>query len=144
MLNRKITHSCLIILAQGMLIWSSLLGPRVPLILGAGISISQANIRSSCQVGSQVRSILDKVGWSCHAHLHSVGNIQSKPLFELDRGNELDPSSDSGRLNCRDHEAAILMSKEIEKIRKDRDTIGSVVEVVDRSVYQQGLESQVV
>ncbi len=80
--------------------------------------------------GSQVRSILDEVGWSCHAHLHSVGNIQSKPLFDLKRDEDLDPNSDSGRLNCRDHDAAILMSREIDSVRKERDTIGSVVELL--------------
>tara|TARA_B100001113_G_scaffold353586_1_gene358521 strand:+ start:3241 stop:4341 length:1101 start_codon:yes stop_codon:yes gene_type:complete len=80
--------------------------------------------------GSQVRAILDEVGWSCHAHLHSVGDIQSKPLFDLDRKAELDPSTDSGRLNCRDHEAAVLMTREIDSVRKDRDTIGSVVELL--------------
>jgi chorismate synthase len=48
----------------------------------------------------------------------------------LDRESNLDPSSDSGRLNCRDPEAARLISKEIEMVRKDRDTIGSVVELL--------------
>ena len=80
--------------------------------------------------GSQARTLLDKVGWSCFAHLHSVGEVKSRPLFDLDRKTPLDPSSDSGRLNCRDAEAAKSMSHEIELVRKDRDTIGSVVELL--------------
>ena len=80
--------------------------------------------------GSQARTLLDKVGWSCFAHLHSVGEVKSRPLFDLDRKTTLDPSSDSGRLNCRDAEAAKSMSHEIELVRKDRDTIGSVVELL--------------
>jgi len=80
--------------------------------------------------GSQARTLLDNVGWSCDAHLHSVGEVKSRPLFELDRKTPLDPSSDSGRLNCRDAEAAKSMSNEIELVRKDRDTIGSVVELL--------------
>ena len=80
--------------------------------------------------GSQARSLLRAVGWSCHAHLHSVGMIHSRPLFELDRSTPLDPSTDSGRLNCRDPHAAALMSEEVESIRKDKDTIGSVVELL--------------
>ena len=80
--------------------------------------------------GSQARTLLDNVGWSCCAHLHSVGEVKSRPLFDLERKTPLDPSSDSGRLNCRDTEAAKSMSHEIELVRKDRDTIGSVVELL--------------
>ena len=80
--------------------------------------------------GSQARSLLDGVGWSCHAHLHSVGDIKSRPLFDLERETPFETSSDSGRLNCRDPDAALLMSQEIESVRKDRDTIGSVVELL--------------
>ena len=80
--------------------------------------------------GSQARTLLDNVGWSCCAHLHSVGEVKSRPLFDLERKTPLNPSSDSGRLNCRDTEAAKSMSHEIELVRKDRDTIGSVVELL--------------
>ena len=80
--------------------------------------------------GSQVRGILDSVGWSCNAHLHSVGEIAARPLFELDRTTPLDMDSDMGRLNCRDPEASSLISDYLKSIRGDRDTIGSVVELL--------------
>ena len=56
--------------------------------------------------GSQVKSLLDEAGWSCHAHLHSVGDIVARPLFELNRDFEPNSSSDMARLNCKDPEAA--------------------------------------
>ena len=46
--------------------------------------------------GSQVRALLDDVGWSCAAHLHSIGEVSAKPLFELERTAALDPASDMG------------------------------------------------
>jgi len=42
----------------------------------------------------------------------------------------LDPDSDMGRLNCRDPVAAPLISDYLISIRGDRDTIGSVVELL--------------
>ncbi len=80
--------------------------------------------------GSQVRGMLDAAGWTCHAHLHSVGAITSSPLFELDRSIPLLPDSDMERLNCRDPEAALLISDYLDSVRKDQDTIGSVVELL--------------
>jgi len=80
--------------------------------------------------GSQMRQILDNIGWKCSAHLHKVGDISAKALFDLDRDAHLDPESDMGRLNCRDFEVAPIMSDYIEKIRMDKDTIGSVVELL--------------
>ena len=80
--------------------------------------------------GSQIRKIIDEKGWKCTAHLHKVGNITSKALFELDRVAPLDPKTDMGRLNCRDSDAATLMSDYIEEVRMDRDSIGSVVELL--------------
>ncbi|MFL2499044.1 MAG: chorismate synthase [Candidatus Thalassarchaeum sp.] len=80
--------------------------------------------------GSQVKSLLDEVGWSCNAHLHSVGEIVAKPLFELERNTLPDSSTDMARLNCKDPKAATEMSEFIESIRKDADSIGSCVEVL--------------
>jgi len=80
--------------------------------------------------GSQVKSLLEEAGWSCHAHLHSVGEIVAKPLFELNINGEVDPSSDMGRLNCRDSEVASQMSELIDSVRKDADSIGSCVEIL--------------
>ncbi len=80
--------------------------------------------------GSQMRQIMNEMGWKCNAHLHKVGNISAKSLFSLDRDFPLDPGTDMGRLNCRDSEMAPVMSKYIEEIRMNRDTIGSVVELL--------------
>ena len=80
--------------------------------------------------GSQVKALLDQAGWSCRAHLHSVGEVTAKPLFELERNGALDPSSEMGRLNCLDPESVIEMSNLIESVRKNRDTIGSSVELL--------------
>ena len=80
--------------------------------------------------GSQVRSMLEKIGWKCTAHLLKVGNISAKQLFELDREKKLNQDSNMGRLNCRDVEAAETMSNYLEEIRMSKDTIGSVVELL--------------
>jgi len=80
--------------------------------------------------GSQVRSLLDAVGWECNAHLNCVGNTSSRPLFELDRTSHLDPETDMGRLNCRDPDAARQFSEIIESVRMEGDSIGSVVELL--------------
>ena len=80
--------------------------------------------------GSQVKALMDEAGWACSAHLHSVGEIRARPLFELDRDSRLDPSTDMGRLNCRDPEAAERISEHLGSVRKELDTIGSVVELL--------------
>ena len=41
--------------------------------------------------GSQMKVLMDEAGWSCSAHLHSVGEVCARPLFELDRDIQLDP-----------------------------------------------------
>tara|TARA_B110000003_G_scaffold174046_1_gene173662 strand:+ start:2433 stop:3530 length:1098 start_codon:yes stop_codon:yes gene_type:complete len=80
--------------------------------------------------GSQARSLLDSVGWSCNAHLASVGEIRSKPLFQLDRSSPLDNGTDMFRLNCRDPDAVVKMSELLENVRRDLDSIGSSVELL--------------
>tara|TARA_B100001996_G_scaffold380711_1_gene368643 strand:+ start:1202 stop:2299 length:1098 start_codon:yes stop_codon:yes gene_type:complete len=80
--------------------------------------------------GSQARTLLDSVGWSCSAHLASVGDIQSKPLFELDRKSPLEPDTDMERLNCRDSIAVVKMSELLDEIRNELDSIGSSVELL--------------
>ena len=80
--------------------------------------------------GSQVRVILEKSGWSFCAHLCSVGGVSARPLMQLDRVEPLEEGSKMSRLNCRDYEAVGEMSKLIDRVRKERDTIGSVVELV--------------
>ena len=77
--------------------------------------------------GSQARSLLDSVGWSCSAHLASVGEIYSEPLFKLDRFTKLEEGTDMARLNCRDPNAVIRMSELLNNIRKELDSIGSSV-----------------
>ncbi len=80
--------------------------------------------------GSQIRVLLKKADWTCHAHLHSVGNLCARPLFELDRTSQLNSDSNMGRLNCRDSDAASQMSSLLESVKLERDTIGSVVELI--------------
>lgn len=80
--------------------------------------------------GSQVRSMLDKVGWSCNSHLSRVGNIVAKPLASLGNSEIIAKDPDMSTLNCRDAEAAPRMAELIKKIRRDRDSIGSAVELL--------------
>ena len=80
--------------------------------------------------GSQARILLDSVGWSCSAHLASVGDISAKPLFELDRKSSLGEGTEMARLNCRDSHAVIRMSELLDSVRKELDSIGSSVELL--------------
>ena len=80
--------------------------------------------------GSQARTLLDSVGWSCSAHLASVGDIHSKPLFELDRKSPLKDDTVMSRLNCRDSDAVVRMSELLDSVRRDLDSIGSSVELL--------------
>jgi len=80
--------------------------------------------------GSQVRSMLESVGWKCNAHLLRVGDISARPLFEIRKEGNLDESNNMIKLNCKDEEAADKMSDYLEKIRMSKDTIGSVVELL--------------
>jgi chorismate synthase len=84
--------------------------------------------------GSQAKALLGQAGWSCKAHLHSVGEVKSRPLFELDRDSELKSNSDMARLNCRDPDAVGMISDFIESVRMDRDSVGSVVELLIEGV----------
>jgi len=80
--------------------------------------------------GSQVRSILNKAGWSCHAHLSRVGDIVARPLVQLDKSELLTNDSEMLRLNCRDLDAAQKMSDLIKQVRREKDSIGSAVELL--------------
>ena len=80
--------------------------------------------------GSQAKVLLEGAGWTCSAHLHSLGEVRARPLFELDRNGQLDLSTDMGRLNCRDPEAAVRMSDQLDSVRKERDSVGSSVELL--------------
>ena len=79
---------------------------------------------------SQLRQIISDAGWRVDAHLHSVGDIVSRPLFELDRDTNLVEGSDMARLNCRDPKISVEFSELIESVRMDQDSIGSSVECV--------------
>ncbi|MBI88046.1 MAG: chorismate synthase [Euryarchaeota archaeon] len=79
---------------------------------------------------SQVRKILNESGWSCCAHLSRVGEVSSRPLFHLDRKSPLPEGSTMSNLNCRDPDAAKKMEDLIKKTRREKDTIGSVVELL--------------
>ena len=80
--------------------------------------------------GSQAKVLLEGAGWTCSAHLHSLGEVRARPLFELDRNGQLDLSTDMGRLNCRDPEAAVRMSDQLDSVRKERDSGGASVELL--------------
>jgi len=80
--------------------------------------------------GSQARTILENSGWSCHAHLSRVGDISARPLMELEKSEPIDEESEMARLNCRDPEAAPRMADLIKSIRREKDSIGSVVELL--------------
>jgi chorismate synthase len=80
--------------------------------------------------GSQVRTILEKSGWSCNAHLSRVGEISARPLIELDTSEPLEEGSEMSRLNCRDPEAATRMADVIKQVRREKDSVGSVVELL--------------
>ena len=76
-------------------------------------------------VAAILSPLLKEIGVKIEGHVSSIGNIT-----ELDRVTALDPKTDMGRLNCRDSDAATLMSDYIEDVRMDRDSIGSVVELL--------------
>jgi chorismate synthase len=80
--------------------------------------------------GSQVRALLDRAGWSCNAHLSRVGDVEARPLMQFNKSGSLEDDSDMSRLNCRDPEAAIKMAEVIKKVRSEKDSIGSVVELL--------------
>ena len=80
--------------------------------------------------GSQARSMLENAGWSCKAHLSRVGDIMARPLIELEQSGPLPEGSEMSRLNCRDPEVAPKMEDLIKRIRRDKDSIGSVVELL--------------
>ena len=65
---------------------------------------------------SQLRGLLNQSGWRVDAHLHSVGDLHSKPLFLLDRKTELPEDSTMARLNCRDEQAAESFSFLLKKL----------------------------
>jgi len=80
--------------------------------------------------GSQVRTLLEKTGWSCNAHLIRVGDISARTLMDIEKSGTIDEDSDMSRLNCRDPEAAPIMADMIKRIRREKDSIGSVVELI--------------
>ena len=80
--------------------------------------------------GSQVRNMLENVGWKCEAHLLRVGKISAKQLLELNKESSPERSVNMEKLNCKDKEAAEKMSDYLEEIRMSKDTIGSVVELL--------------
>jgi len=80
--------------------------------------------------GSQARSMLENAGWSCNAHLSRVGEITARPLIELEKSGPLPEDSEMSRLNCRDPEATPRMADLIKRVRRDKDSIGSVVELL--------------
>ncbi|MBN54852.1 MAG: chorismate synthase [Euryarchaeota archaeon] len=80
--------------------------------------------------GSQARTLLDEAGWTCKAHLHSIGQIFSRPLKELDYSTDFSEGSAMARLNCHDPDVVGQMSELLESVRMDRDTIGSSVELI--------------
>ena len=79
---------------------------------------------------SQLRGLLNQAGWHVDAHLHSVGELQARPLFELDIDSESPDDSTMARLNCRDPKAAESFSNFIEEVRMDQDSIGSSIECI--------------
>ncbi|DAC33890.1 MAG: chorismate synthase [Candidatus Thalassarchaeaceae archaeon] len=79
---------------------------------------------------SQVRGVINSLGWRVDAHLHSVGDIVAAPIFSLDRDAVLPEESDMSRLNCRDEIASSLFANLINEVRMDEDSIGSSVECI--------------
>ena len=79
---------------------------------------------------SQLRGLLNQAGWRVDAHLHSVGDLHAKPLFQLDRDTEPPEGSTMARLNCLDSQAAESFSNFIEEVRMDQDSVGSSVECI--------------
>ena len=78
---------------------------------------------------SQTRQLLSERGVHVKAHLHSVGDSQSRSILDLDQTDETQKES-MQRLNCLDPEASELFSSVIESSRKELDSLGSSVECI--------------
>ena len=77
--------------------------------------------------GSVVRPILDSVGCSVVAHMAGMGSDQTDDLSNL-LSTKL--TENMARLNCMDPIASERFTKQIEILRKEKDSIGSRVDVL--------------
>ncbi len=69
--------------------------------------------------------LLESWGWEIRAHTSSIGEVLAKPLIECGIGE----GEDWERTRCCDPDAADSMVKLVENLRKQRDSVGSSVEL---------------
>ena len=83
-----------------------------------------------CAVGGVIKQILAKKGIHIGTHLYSVGTVKDTP-FSLENVNKVDFNKAAlaqGGLPTLSSESANAMKTELEKVFKDRDSLGGVVE----------------
>lgn len=71
------------------------------------------------------RPLEERGDWSVEAHVHSIGDVVSDPIETLPSGE----GEDYENTRCRDQVAAAKMVQLVKSLRKQRDSIGSVVEL---------------
>ena len=74
---------------------------------------------------SLCRPLEEQGDWSVEAHVHSIGEVVSSPIETLPEGE----GEDYENTRCRDQAAASKMVDLVQQLRKQRDSIGSAVEL---------------
>lgn len=77
--------------------------------------------------GAVCRKLLEEFGIAIGSHVVELGTVKAK-VVELP--GELNPVADQSPVRCIDHSAGEEMVRQIDAAKKDRDTLGGVVEVV--------------
>jgi chorismate synthase len=80
-------------------------------------------------VGALCKDLLDAIGISVHAHVIRVGAVAAPAYDELGPGDFAVLDGDTRQVGCLDAGADSAMVAEIEAAKRDRDTLGGVVEV---------------
>lgn len=74
--------------------------------------------------GAIARQVLEPHGVRFHAHATQIGKVVARPVSP----EEIDANVERTAVRCADLEAADRMVAEVEQARKDRDSVGGVIE----------------
>lgn len=74
--------------------------------------------------GAIARQVVGRLGVGFHAHAAQIGSVVSRAV----RPEEIDANVERTPVRCADLEAADRMIAEIEAARKDRDSVGGIIE----------------
>ena len=76
--------------------------------------------------GATARQVAGRLGAGFHAHAAQIGSVVARPVTP----EEIDANVERTPVRCADLEAADRMVAEIEAARKDRDSVGGIIEGV--------------